>query len=500
QLAVRSGTGGTLRVRATALRGPGGARLAAPKVYDNRYVPVDFPVGYDGSLQPAWVRHKPRHRGNDGWTGWWPDPLAPVRNGTVELKARQTRALWVDYYVPPEARPGEYTGRVEVSLGAQKVTVPVRLRVVQYTLPERRHTHALYDLRLRDQSYENVSRWYTFLARYDVWPSYVWPAPKISYEGGAVKMDFTEFDRSATLLFDKLKCNACYTPGFFYSFGWGYPPKKLFGKEPFTPEWTKIFQSGLRQFFDHLRQKGWDKYFVYYVSDEPDRRDETVQRNLARVCDLAREAVPGLLVYSSTWAHLTRLDGHLNLWGIGPQGTWKWEEVKQRRAAGDHFWFTTDGQMCLDTPYLAIERLLPWMCFKYDVEGYEFWGVNWWTYNPWEYGWHSYHLQSHAGKVFRWTRYPNGDGFLTYPGDYVRQEEPAPSIRLVAAREGMEDYEVFWALARRAKRDPTCARVLDQVRDLVQIPNKGGRYSTALLPDPDGLLKARHAALAALAR
>ncbi|MBC7287574.1 MAG: DUF4091 domain-containing protein, partial [Armatimonadetes bacterium] len=505
QIAVRSATGGTLRVQAGALRGPGGATIAAPAVYENRYVPVDFPVGYDGSAEPAWIRHKPRYRGNDGWTGWWPDPLAPLTSNTVQLKPRHTVPLWLDYYIPAGARPGDYAGTVELRLGSTAVRVPVRLRVWPYTIPGRKHTFAIYDLRLSDQSLENVRKWYTMLARYNVSPGYVMPSPDISYENGQVKIDFAAFDRAASLLFEELNCQVSYTPWFFYAFGWGYPPKKFFGKDPFTPEWTNIFRSALRQFFDHLKQKGWDKYFVYYVSDEPDQRSEEIQGNLARICDLAREAVPGLWVYSSTWVHLPRLDGHLNVWGIGPHGSWKQEDIDARRKAGDRFWFTTDGHMCTDTPYLAIERLLPWLCFKYDVEGYEFWGVNWWTYNPWEYGWHSYHLQSHSGEVFNWTRYPNGDGFIAYPGDYVGVDGPLPSIRMIAAREGVEDYELFYALREAASRAPNtpaaeaARKALARINELVQMPNRGGRYSTYIMPDPDAALAARIAAGEALA-
>jgi hypothetical protein len=330
-------------------------------------------------------------------------------------------------------------------------------------------------------------------------PGIIYPPPDFEYQDGNLTVDFKEFDRTCTLLFDELNCNVAYTPWLFYALGWGYPPKKLFGHEPFTAEWNAIFQGGLRAFFDHCREKGWDKYFVYYASDEPDQRSEEVQGNLARVCDLAREAVPGLLVYSSTWAHLRRLDGHLNLWGIGPQGTFPLEEVEERRRAGDRFWFTTDGQMCLDTPYLAIERLLPWLCFKYGVEAYEFWGVSWWTYDPWKHGWHSYIRQSHEGEKYYWVRYPNGDGFLTYPGQGIGQKEPVPTIRLAAAREGIEDYELFLALQAHASHNSAAAKALDQVRQLVQIPNKGGRFSTSLMPVPPAMARARTAVGQALA-
>jgi len=508
QLALRSAAGGPVQVRASELKGPGGATLSAPETYRVDYVPVDFPIGYASSEQPGYYRIRPRYRGCDGWAGEWPDPMVPIGDGRLEIQAGRTQPLWFDVYVPKDARPGDYTGTVELRFAGQTQRVPVKLTVWPFVLADRKKTQAIYDLRRRGgwdifaggEEEEMIETWSRFLDRYNVSPGLIYPTPEFSYENGKLTMDFTGFDRTCSLLFDELNCNVAYTPWFLYAFGWAYPPKKLFGTEPFTPEWNAIFQGGLKQFYDHCRERGWDKYFAYYASDEPDRTSEEVHNNLNQVCDLAREAVPGVLVYSSTWSHLPRLDGHLNLWGIGPQGTFPWEEVEERRKAGDRFWFTTDGQMCLDTPYLAIERLLPWMCFAYDVEAYEFWGVSWWTYDPWKYGWHSYIRQSHEGEVYRWVRYPNGDGFLTYPGQPVGRKGPLASIRLAAAREGIEDREIFSALAEKADSSPACRKALDRVRELVQIPNKGGRYSTSLMPNPEAVMQARVAAGEALAR
>ena len=132
-------------------------------------------------------------------------------------------------------------------------------------------------------------------------------------------------------------------------------------------------------------------------------------------------------VYSSTWRYIDGLADHLTLWGMGPQGSFDPGRHRERLAAGDRFWYTTDGQMCTDTPLLAIERLLPWFCFKYSAEAYEFWGASWWTYDPWKHGWHWFIRQSSDGKEFRWVRYPNGDGYLAYPGDEAGTADPVPS-------------------------------------------------------------------------
>jgi hypothetical protein len=166
--------------------------------------------------------------------------------------------------------------------------------------------------------------------------------------------------------------------------------------------------------------------------------------------------------------------------------------MEARRRAGDRIWFTTDGQMCTDTPYCAIERMLPHYCFAHGAEAYEFWGVGWLTYDPYEYGWHSYINQSDAPGSHYYVRYPNGDGFLLYPGGPVGVEGPVSSVRFEQAREGVEDYEyllLLRTLAERAEaagRDASKARAaLAMAADLVPVPNPGGKYSTKILPDPD---------------
>ena len=179
--------------------------------------------------------------------------------------------------------------------------------------------------------------------------------------------------------------------------------------------------------------------------------------------------------------------------------------MAELRRGGAKLWFTTDGQMCTDTPYCAVERLLPHYCFKYHAEAYEFWGVSWLTYDPFRFGWHAYIHQSGEPGKSTWVRYPNGDGFLVYPGHPIGLRGVVSSIRLEQAREGVEDFEYLYLLrdlAARAKasgRDARAAdRVLADADRLVEIPNAGGRYSSQILPDPDAVLRLKSAAGAAI--
>jgi hypothetical protein len=496
--------------------GPDGARLSDCAVEVVGYVPMDTKSNYYSTDVQPWQRRLPPAGGggSDGWAGWWPDPLLPRDNFSLEPNA--TQPIWVTVSVPKDAAPGDYRGAVRfLSDGAQLASVPFVVHVWDFEVPDQLHTAAVYDMRmggrwnLPGKSPEEVrNQFLKFMADHRVCPDRVSPDPVLRYENGKVVADFTAFDKAAEYYFDVLKMPHTYTPGAFYCFGWGHPPGQKFGQLPFEgtypyegvdrsklrPEFIEAYQACLRAYLDHMKQKGWYDRVVLYISDEPYDTKPYILDQMKALCAMIREVDPKLPIYCSNWHHQPAWDGSLTLWGIGHYGVVPTETIGHIRDTGARMWFTTDGQMCTDTPYCAVERLLPRYCFKYGVDAYEFWGCTWLTYDPYKFGWHSFIYQSGEPGKFSWVRYPNGDGFLAYPGAPIGHDGPVSSVRLEQAREGVEDYEYLYLLreriaaAKAAGRDVAAAqRALDEALDLVQIPNAGGRYSTRILPDPDRL-------------
>ena len=162
--------------------------------------------------------------------------------------------------------------------------------------------------------------------------------------------------------------------------------------------------------------------------------------------------------------------------------------------------------MATDTPFLATERMLPYYCFKYGRDGFEFWGLSWWTYDPWKLGWHSFIRQSDDGKTplldplsrrRRLPRLPRPRRRRGRPG----QHHPTRTGPRRAGRFRSHD-PARPSLARNAKAaGPSAAaaeRALALARELVTIPNAGGLRSTEILPDPDRIPPIRRAVNAAL--
>ncbi|MCS6858866.1 MAG: DUF6067 family protein [Abditibacteriales bacterium] len=497
-----------------------GARLTDVQVSIVGYVPVDHPSNYYSASSPAWHRKYPQGAsGCDGWAGMWPDPLLPRK--TFDLPANVTQPIWLTVSVPKDAAAGDYKGKVRLTAnGATVKEMPFTVHVWDFTLPDESHVKAIYDVRMggawwalpgKTPTQVREELW-RFMAERRVCPDTIRPEPLFKYENGKVTADFTAFDKAAEYYFNVLKFPHAYTPWHFYLFGWGHPPARKFGEEPYAgaypytdadrrqlrPEFKRAYQACLRVFWQHLKEKGWDKNVVLYISDEPYFSQRHIIDQMQALCAMIHDVDPAIPIYASTWHHVPEWDAALDVWGIGHHGIVPLPQIERLRAAGKRIWWTTDGQMCLDTPACAIERLLPHYCFHYDAEAYEFWGIDWLTYNPYEFGWHSYIQQSGQPGESTWVRYPNGDGYLVYPGGPVGYNGIVSSVRLEQVREGVEDYEYLYLLrsliaqAKAAGRDASAGeKALALASQLVSIPNAGGRYATRILPNPDAVLEVK---------
>ena len=522
QLAVRSPRAARLVVEVTPPRladGRGGVAVETGVV---GYVPVDYATAYYNRTTPDWELKYPTHNAaSDGWSGWWPDPIAPTN--VCELAANETGAVWINVKTDGGTTPGVYRGRIVWREAGRIVrTDDYAVTVWNFALPAVAEIPAVYDLRMGARWADDVKglsadeRRRLFLKFYSekrICPDSVNASVRFARDAeGRVTADFAEYDRLATEYFEEFKFPVSYTPGTFYCFGWGMPPKAFLGEEPYEGKWPfegadrsqlrpayrKAYQDALRLYWNHVKAKGWDKKIVLYISDEPHFSVKAVKDQMIALCRMIHEVDPAIRVYSSTWRHCPEWNDSLDVWGVGHYGAFPVAEMKSRAAAGKHSWFTTDGQMCLDTPYCAVERLLPHYSIAYDAEAYEFWGATWLTYDPWQYGWHSYIRQSDTPGKFYSVRYPDGDGYLMYPGVPGRFKGPVSSVRLEAARDGVEDFSYLKALRRlAASADGRAARAKALLADfaaLVTIPNPGGRYSSRILPEPERLGELRRRA------
>ena len=525
QLALRAGRDiPNLRVEVQAPKNRKGRALDTFTVGWVGFVPIDHRTAYYNLKTPTWELKYPTSAGaSDGWSGWWPDPIRPTSSGN--LTANQTQPLWISFRTSADTAAGLYKGRVNLVVGNKVIeSLPFTVTVWDFALPQVPSCPAIYDLRMNnywradgisaDAQYEKLMR---FMAQKKVCPDSVRAELNFKRDAqGAITCDFSAYDKAASLYFDELKFPHSYTPTAFYLFGWEHPAKSFLGEKPFEgeypfkdadrshlrPAFKAAYQACLRLYWNHMQSKGWSDKLVLYISDEPYLTKKPIISQMKALCAMIHEVDPKIRIYSSTWRHCPEWNGSLDIWGVGHYGCFPVSEMQARRAAGEHIWFTTDGQMCTDTPFCAVERLLPHYCFKYGADAYEFWGSDWYTYDPWRYGWHSYINQSSTPGESYYVRYPNGDGYLFYPGSPIGVDGPVTSIRLEAARDGVEDFDYLKLLKACAEKtgDKEALRLLADFSALLDIPNAGGRYSSKILPDPLKLAALRLQAGAVLDR
>ena len=530
---------------------PNGAALDDVDVKVAGFVSIDYKTNYYVIDLSPWRRKIPTSAGAcDGWPGFWPDPLMPVASFTAP--ANTTQPVWITVAVPSRAEAGDYVGKVRfVWDHAVLAELPFTVHVWNFALPVENHVSAIYDVRQDGpwwsqpgkSTQETRREFWKFMADRRLCPDRIQPEPVFHYANGVATADFTAYDEAAGYYFNVLKRPHTYTPQCFYLFGWGHPPDVKWGEAPYEgpypypdvnrailrPAYKAAYQACLRLYWQHMKQKGWDRKTVLYISDEPYDAQSEIIDQMKACCTMVHEVDPAIPIYCSTWRHVPQWDGSLDVWGLGHYGTVLPPKIKELLASGKRVWWTTDGQMCIDTPYCAVERLLPHYCFQYGASAYEFWGIDWLTYDPWKFGWHSYIFQTEAPGRTVWVRYPNGDGFLAYPGltadsgmlpsfsssagsvgsDGSPASFPGPvsSIRMEQAREGCEDYEYLHLLRSLLVKSESvavdsaeAAQAAQTAAGLVAIPNAGGRYSTKILPDPDAVFRTKEAVAAAIER
>lgn len=70
-----------------------------------------------------------------GFRGWWPDPL-PLYEHPETIFPAENQPFWITVKVPSTANAGDYSGEILLSSDNWKLSVPVRLQVWNFTLPE----------------------------------------------------------------------------------------------------------------------------------------------------------------------------------------------------------------------------------------------------------------------------------------------------------------------------------------------------------------------------
>lgn len=460
-------------------------------------------------------------------TGWYPDPLPPLRT-PLALRAGQNQPLWLTFHVGREVKAGDYSAKLKLRTSNGELSVPVTVRVFDFTLPEESHLRSALGMgngvinryhRLTEQADKELvyDKYLQNFAAHRISPySFFAYAPMdIRFLGeGADKraeVDFTRFDRAAAKWLDEYHFNSFRLPlrgmggGTFHSRHLG----ELEGFKEGTPEHARLFHDYLSQIERHLREHSWlDRAYTYWF-DEPDPKDyEFVTDGMRRI----KTAAPGIRRMLTEQPE-PALMGNVDIWcALTPE--WTPEKVAARRVAGEEvWWYICTGPKA---PYVTefIDhagtelRLWPWQSWQYGVQGILIWETVYWTsataypdpelQDPWQdpMSWQvGYGLE--RGKKSPWG---NGDGRFLYPprrplsDTSPNLDGPINSLRWENLRDGMEDYEYFWLLQREVERVATVkgeSPLVQEARALLKVPSEVSQDLTHFTTDPRLMLQHR---------
>lgn len=410
----------------------------------------------------------------EGDRGGWPDALVPAvdayagerRNAfPFDVPARETRAIWVDVFIPREARPGLYAGTVTVSAaGAGEVAVSVRLRVRDFVLPPTPSLRSAFGFSVdaacrahaggrfcRDgaQAAPLVELYVRAALRHRVslmTPYYTLPSgPPASWR---------EFDRALAPFLDGVEAAELS--------GARLTSLKVSYRRKGDPAWER---TATEEAVRHLAGRGWADRAFEYVYDEP---HACVPEVPERARNARAAGLPALVttdldrLEGCRWADdvdvlcplvnqlhppggpslRARYDAFLArpgkaLWwyqscmshGCKPEGTCG--EEQERDAIRGYPSYVIDAS--------AVQaRAMEWLSFTYRVTGELYYD----TVSRLDSAWKRNGLCDFGGQ---------GDGTLFYPGlpEVIggRTGVPVESIRLKLVREGMEDHQYLQLLA-----------------------------------------------------
>ena len=461
QILLRSETPvNEVSLEADDLRGPRGAVLArtSSRLYREHQLHLETGTYRNDNFKPD----------------WYPDPLIPfvhpvtgkkLVGGQIvavpfDLPANETHAFWIDIYVPTNAVPGKYLGTYRLNAKGASCNIPVSLTVWNFALPPTPTFVTEFGFPNLREYYRRLSKngkgsepsdWAAvdsqcaqLLSEHhiNVPPpaEMLVPAPQAD---GSFLIPSSQVSALRGFI-DRYHLNAAQIP---------HPSSVV--KDPESERdklhaWLAAFDRVARE-LDRT-----NVVFYTYLRDEPNTlEDYQYVQKWGRAIREAKSVVK-VLVVEQPWTAPGE-GGADSAWGdlYGAVDIWcplfslhRQESAAKRQALGETIWTYTALCQGPPTPWWHIDfpllnyRVPAWMAWRDGMKGLLYWGgMSYWnqTEDPWTqapyYTGNGQPQQGAKGIIFQ------GEGSLVYPAFAAGYDGIAPTIRLKALRDAIEDYE-----------------------------------------------------------
>ena len=394
-------------VSATPLRSKAGASKAGAS-------------NFAGRVEVSLVGHEPTYEVD--YHGWWPDPLLNFQQ-SCDVKQGEHVAFWIDVSTGPKTAAGDYEGMIEVRAdGGKTLAVRLNVRVWDFRLAKGTHLpnaftyHQPYTRKMYGErwSEELAYKYYDFILdhRLSIDHLYRSSPPDLEVVKYGVRKGMNAFNISRNT-----KELDAYVPKLrkarllrrAYAYGFDEVKDEKFAE--------------VKQVFDNLRRRYPGLRTMTTAADKSFGKDSGL-----------REAV-------DIWVPLTDI--------------YDLKEARKLRSEGKEMWWYVCvvprhpyANWFVESPALEARLLTGSMSYKYEAGGFLYYMINLWLHNrnviskgpytDWNPG-------SFTNEKKKYTA--NGDGSLLCAGP----DGPVSTMRLENIRDGFEDYEYLYELARAAK-------------------------------------------------
>lgn len=403
--------------------------------------------------------------------GWYPDALVPmdaiVKAGENTVKKGENQGIYVRFNVGLDQPAGVYEGKFTLKYDGTKKEIPVRLEVKDFTISEESHSRSLfihewqYRLGELDSTQAMLEKYIEAGLEYRICPSTVVLERSFDDEGVAY------FVEKAVRFMKNPKCTHVSLP---------FDGKVVDGQNAFNTEsmkkiLRKFVEASVRDNTDYIAKLGC------HLVDEPQLNntfektkvmtrlfretkkaiaeeiaaDTSIEKTLREKLAYSAEHIVGAVTgkYEEKYAE------HVDVWC--PQVDYCDTEAERAVYAEDYerWWYTCISPRAPYPTYhtedtLLSARSMGWMQAEYDVKGVLFWATD--VYAEYDGSKYVNIEDFYEGNASRFPQV-NGDGYLFYPGKKYGIDGPIGSLRLEAIRDGLEEYEILYALKEKYAED-----------------------------------------------
>ncbi|MBO5480173.1 MAG: DUF4091 domain-containing protein [Clostridia bacterium] len=401
--------------------------------------------------------------------GWYPDALVPVENikavGENVIKAGDNQGLYVRFNVPVTQAAGVYTGTFTLKIGETSTNIPITLNVLDLAVSQETHAQSHFAVNYQyfrgelEQSQTMYETYAKKLMEYRLSPGIVMEKVTTKAE------DVDYYVDTAYEWMTQYGCNTVDIP--YGSAVDAETGKATINKNTFAlyikAFAEKSFETGYNMFdklitrtgtlIDEPHGHGGGVSKVQVVTDDwrevKAEVSAEIEADESITSPIKAEVVQGIRdlidVVTTWWTEEYAPYVETFCPGFASYDT---EVGRAHYANQAKRWFY--GCINPRAPYptykiddtLISARSVGWMQAEYDVIGNLYWTT---TLYQKDINGTYYDIEDYYGDPERFGR-TNGDGLLFYPGKIYGVDGPLVSMRLETIRDGIEEFELLYAL------------------------------------------------------